>query len=486
MAEFVYYTDEQLAAASPQEQIRYFKYLKRIQWRLDPALWMRERMAEFPWSKQIEVMESVRDNHRTAVPAGFDLGKSFIASRIVCWWVDTMDTGTGFALTTAPTKDQVEGVLWAEINFAHEKAGLAGVCSVDKWRIGKHLVAQGRKPSNYSKASFQGTHRTDGVLVVLDEAAGMAPLFWEGAEGIAANDDSRILAIGNPETADSEFGKACDPRNSHLWNVVTIRALDSPNITGEDVPDVIKRALVNNAWIEWAREIHGEDSIFWKTKVLATFVRDNADLVVPYSFASRCTHREDGIDEALATPVELGADIGAGGDETVIRERRGRYAGRVWRSRHDDPMLCADEILVAQHATQATSIKIDAVGVGWGVHGIVESELRRRGINCKAHAVKVGMASTAPEKYVNLRSQVWWEVGRELSRTGGWDLTGVDDQTINELCEPKFRKDSSGRIVVEPKDETKKRLKRSPDNADSLLLAFYQPAELGMFFLGTV
>ena len=443
-------------------------------------------MKEHPWSKQIEVMESVRDNHRTAVPAGFDLGKTYIASRLVLWWVDTMDTGTGFALTTAPTRDQVEGALWSEINFGHEKVGLAGVCSTNKWRIGKHLVAQGRKPSDHSKASFQGTHRTDGVLVVLDEAAGMAPLFWEGAEGIAANDDSRILAIGNPETADSKFGEACDPRYSHLWNVVTIRALDSPNVTGEDVPDVIKRALVNKAWIEAVREMHGEDSIYWKTKVLAQFVRDSSDLVVPYSFVARCTHREDGINEALATPVQLGADIGAGGDETVIRERRGRYAGRVWRSRHDDPELCADEILVAQHETQATSIKIDAIGVGWGVHGIVAGRLRREGIECEAIAVKVGMASHQPEKYQNLRSEIWWEVGRELSRTNGWDLTGVDAQTIDELCMPKYRKDSAGRIVVEKKDDTKKRLKRSPDNADSILLAYYQPPPEGLYFLGTV
>ena len=38
---------------------------------------------------------------------------------------------------------------------------------------------------------------------------------------------------------------------------------------------------------------------------------------------------------------------------------------------------------------------------------------------------------------------------------------------------PKWEPDPAGRIKVEPKDETKERLGRSPDDADALLLAFH-------------
>jgi len=48
-------------------------------------------------------------------------------------------------------------------------------------------------------------------------------------------------------------------------------------------------------------------------------------------------------------------------------------------------------------------------------------------------------------------------------------------ETVKQLIAPRWRPDSAGRIQVEKKDETKKRLGRSPDDADALLLAFYKP-----------
>ena len=41
---------------------------------------------------------------------------------------------------------------------------------------------------------------------------------------------------------------------------------------------------------------------------------------------------------------------------------------------------------------------------------------------------------------------------------------------------PRYAIDSSGRVKVEPKADTRLRLGRSPDDADALLLAFYVPA----------
>jgi hypothetical protein len=47
---------------------------------------------------------------------------------------------------------------------------------------------------------------------------------------------------------------------------------------------------------------------------------------------------------------------------------------------------------------------------------------------------------------------------------------------VSQLTAPKYHLDSSGRIVVESKDDTRKRINRSPDDADALLLAFYVPS----------
>jgi hypothetical protein len=69
-------------------------------------------------------------------------------------------------------------------------------------------------------------------------------------------------------------------------------------------------------------------------------------------------------------------------------------------------------------------------------------------------------------------------MGRELTQDGGWDLTDIDDETLGQIIAPKYKPDTAGRTKVEKKDETRDRLGRSPDNADSLLLAFYDPPRI--------
>jgi hypothetical protein len=84
---------------------------------------------------------------------------------------------------------------------------------------------------------------------------------------------------------------------------------------------------------------------------------------------------------------------------------------------------------------------------------------------------------SAPDKYFNLRSQLWWECGRLAAEDRAWDLSGMEnaDNTIAQMLEVRYQHDLKGRVKVEPKDDVRTRLGRSPDNADALLLAYYQP-----------
>lgn len=86
-------------------------------------------------------------------------------------------------------------------------------------------------------------------------------------------------------------------------------------------------------------------------------------------------------DELL--PVELGVDVGGGGDETVIRERRGPVAGREWRERSDQPNTIAPLVLRAIRETGATRVKIDSTGIG-SVVSAVERLVEQRAPNAWA------------------------------------------------------------------------------------------------------
>jgi hypothetical protein len=119
-------------------------------------------------------------------------------------------------------------------------------------------------------------------------------------------------------------------------------------------------------------------------------------------------------------------------------------------------------------------VKVDSIGVGFGVIGELRNMAERGLHSARIVAVNVGEASSDPARFFNLRSEIWW-MARELSERRGWDLSSMDnaDTTVAQLLTPLWSPDASGRIKVEPKDDVIERLGRSPDNADALLLAYY-------------
>jgi hypothetical protein len=456
-------------------------------WRAEPAGWVRERLGEHVWSKQDEIMSALTSQRRVAVRSCHGVGKSHIASRAVAWWLDTSPTGEAFVVTTAPTFAQVRAILWRYIGQAHRKGNLAGRVTQTEWKLDNELVAFGRKPADHDEGAFQGIHAKR-VLVVLDEACGIPEDLWIAADALTTNTECRILAIGNPDNPSSYFAKVCQPNS--LWHTIGISAFDSPNLTGEEVPQALSDLLISKSWVEEKEQEWGTDNPIYSSKILGEFPLDNPWSVVRAGDVAACRNGSDtpwSADELL--PVELGVDVGGGGDETVIRERRGRLVCREWRERTDRPDAIAPLILKAIRDTGATAVKIDSIGVGFGCVGELQN-MRNRGLH-SAHIVPVNVAEASrwPAKYKNVRAEMWWEVGRLLSERREWDLTsnrnhkypGCEnaDATIAQLLDPKWEVTPTGQILIEKKDEIRKRLGRSPDNADALLMAFYSPPNIG-------
>lgn len=447
-----------------------------------PVDWVVERMGEHAWSKQVEVMNALVDHRRVAVKSAHGTGKSHLASRAAAHWLDTHPVGEAFVVTTAPTASQVRAVLWRYIGQAHRKANLPGRVTQIEWWIGPELVGFGRKPSDYSESAFQGIHARY-VLVIIDEACGIPEQLWIAADALTTNPDCRILAIGNPDDPSSHFRKVCD---SKLWHTIRISAYDSPNFTEEEVPEALAAQLISKSWAEEKATEWGIESPIYIAKVLGEFPPEDPDSVVRLTDVMRCrmvpdtprTSREQ-------LPVELGVDIGAGGDETVIRERRGVVAGREWRSRDRNPERVTQLIHQAVIETGATAVKIDSIGIGWGIVGSVRTSLGHASSGTRVVAVNVGQSPTDRDRYINLRAELWWTVGRLLSQNNGWDLSQMEnaDTTISQLVTPKWFASDGGKIKVEPKADVIDRLGRSPDNADALLLAFYQGGSAASAFL---
>lgn len=447
----------------------------------DPARWVRERLGEQLWSKQRDILESVSKHRRTAVHSSHAAGKSHLAARVACWWVDCHPPGTAFVVSTAPSWAQVRAILWRYIGQVHRKAKLIGRVNQTEWFLGDDLVGYGRKPPDNDEEGFQGIHATY-VLVIVDEAAGIPSALWVAILALLTTKECRVLAIGNPDYEGSAFSRMCSPGSG--WNVIHIDGLETPNFTDEPKP--AGAPLLDQSWIDDLVADYGIESPQYMAKVRGLFPSDRTDGVVPWSWVHRC--RDTETPPSTVTPVELGVDVGGGTDLTVIRERRGGAAGRRWTVNTEDSEVIVDETLAAIRVSKATTIKVDFGGIGFGVVG----SLRRRvaaeiAWPVTIHAVEFGGSAKDPGKYLNVRAEMYWEA-RLRSKDRGWWLGAVDterpgavplvdERTIADLTEARWFENKRGLIQIEAKDEIRKRLGRSPDDADALVLAFYDPPE---------
>jgi hypothetical protein len=501
-------------------------------YRADPAGWVKDKLGEHLWSKQVVIAELVRDQRLTVVRSGHGTGKTRIASRIVAWWADTHPPSDTRIVTTATTFAQVRNVLWQEIASAHRSGRLKGRVTQTEWHIvddenlteddrvwmkqqgirtsgaSEVIVGVGRKPSDYDQSAFQGVHARY-VLVVIDEADGVPEDLFVQAQALATGPDCRILAIGNPVDPASYMAKCSKPGSG--WATLTLSCLDLPTFTAElvasepklqalfdrlklqpsteELPDDLHAVLTGWSYVEQMLRDYCQE--FWRgdhdspfaatflSRVLGEYPDDATDGVIPRSALLRAKEPH-----VLAPtdlwPVELGVDVGAGGDLAVIRARFGvRLSAERWTTRTREPEQLVDLILRAVQETQASVVKIDAIGWGWGIAGSVRRRLVERQMRgappVKVVPVFVSEKSADPVRFFNIRSELWW-TAREMLEGDVWDLSTIqdDDPVWEELAAPRYVTRGT-RIVIEQKTDTRKRLKRSPDDADAVNLAFYTP-----------
>lgn len=446
-------------------------------------------MLGFAWSKQREIAESVRDNRRTAVQSCHDVGKDWIAAQIVAWWLSCFPASEAFAVTIAPTFHQVRGILWREINRAHAAGGLPGKLNQTEWWHGNELVGFGRSPADTDPTAIQGIHAPR-VLFVGDEAGGLAKALLDAGDSMVANEDSRALMIGNPDDPTTEFANICKPGSG--WNVIRISAFDSPNFTGEKIPDSLRPLLISKTWVEEKRKSWGEGSMLWSSKILGLFPEQSTDSLIPIT-AIRAAHarfaeaKEDG-------PNELGVDVARfGDDKSIIYRRKGFKAWREDKLAKRDTMEVAGAVVRACRKDKPTRVKIDDTGLGGGVTDrLRELQNSTKADDADAAAALKGveivpinagespLGTIADERFKNKRAEMNWAMRILFTEENARIALDVDDELDAQCTQIKYKLTSSSEIQIESKADMKKRTGGvSPDEWDALVLAFAAPSYPG-------
>lgn len=496
--------DHVLTRMSPRERRRLAALIadrgQFAQYRHDPVGFVTEYLGETVWSRQREILESIRDHKRTAVPACHAPGKSHIAARAAAWWVAVHDPGTALVATTATTFRQVRNILWPHIRRLARRHNLPGADTMNmvEWQVDGEIAAYGFAAHDHDESSVQGIHAPH-LMVIIDEAGGIGHQLGQAVEALMTGDHTRLLLLGNPatENENSWFERTC---NSDLYNVLRISAYDTPNFTGEPTgqcmacppsapPHEVATHLVDQQWVDDVLKEYGEDSAFAQARVFARFPRNSAQRVIPMDWIDAAAGNAEPEPSEI---IRLGVDVAAdGGDEFVVAKVDGWRVslphisrGEVNQNAVDVAGFVLTQILEAsaEHERRGVPdpvrVKIDTIGVGWGVVSTLQKwgqEGRHRGVIVP---VNVGERPSDTAKYANQRAELWWN-GRTVfapTMEGTSRISLPDDHRLaSQLAGPLFQSDSSGRVTIERKSVMKRRGVSSPDRAEAVLLALFEP-----------
>jgi hypothetical protein len=496
-------------------------------WRRDPVGFVEDVLGEATWSKQRAVLMASVEHGRVAVPSGYGVGKTHVAARLVVHNAAVHPPGSALTVTTATRMRQVQRQLWPHIRTVVARAGLPMDADMTQMKMRdsdgvETVVAYGFSAQPTDEAAFQGIHHPN-LLLIADEAGGVSRVLGTAMRGLLTGEGTRFLAIGNPPTGDeaSWFEGLCDNPKTHT---IRIPAVAAPLLSGE-VTDWCRTCppgagrhrlavhITDPEWVEDAIRDYGDDSPFVQAKVYAKFPRGVADRVIPSDWVDlavdnpepeapgwvRCDSLPGGSGEWVVQPgawVRLGVDVAAdGGDELVVARMVGDLgtiehvssggvnanavdvAGRVLEQIRSAALLRA-----ALRTAPPVRVKVDAIGVGWGVASVLEA-WRSEGVH-DAEIVPVvvsespGRVDAAAVMRPYRKRDEMWLAGRALLQPSGGPprvRLRVDDRTKAQLAGPRYVTNSAGYTVVEPKAQMRARGLSSPDRGESWLLSAYEP-----------
>lgn len=529
-------------ALQDAEENPYYRY------RNDAYGFVSRGLHEATWSKQREILQAVNQHRRVVVAASHSTGKSYIASRAASAVALSWPPELVRVQTTATNFRQVKGILWPYMSRMHHKYGFPGTMHTTSWKIGSEEVGSGFSASVNNEAAVSGFHADGELFLVVDEGGGIHPVLGQAFNNLLTG-TGHSLVIGNfPTDSDNTWFNTI--WNSDQWHRIRISAFDTPNFPrpgGKSLdsmkavrelqaqyepddpeyramfeqvgrctvcppsidPHTIAKHLTDIEWVEGIAAEFGEESSYYRSRVLAEPAGDLADKTLPISWLEGVRWRPEDGETIKPGPVKLGVDVAAdGGDEFVIARMIGWHvsvpfyrAGEANANTMDVMRVVLEWIDEAEEyhrlhgITERVRVKLDAIGIGRGVAdrlaemgspGYV-NDAGERGARHNAVIVKVESSRSAwnTQKFKNQRSEMWWTV-RELiqpdPKTGDQGLLQVEwsdgrdgSRLLKQLSAPSWASNSAGQTVVELKVDIKKKTGSSPDRADALLLAVYEP-----------
>jgi hypothetical protein len=438
---------------------------------------------------QEEILTALPKYHRVCVRGPHGLGKTTTASLAVLWFALTRDGLDWKIPTTASAWRQLEKFLWPEIH---------------KWARKLRWDVLGRRPFNsrqelmalnlklktgqaFAAASdipelIEGAH-ADRLFYLYDESKAISAETFNASEGAfsgAGRDtvaEAYALAISTPGEPNGRFWEIQTRKPGYEdWHVIHV-SLDR----------VIKAGRISEEWAEQRERQWGRQSSIFQNRVLGEFASADEDAVIPLSWVEAAQERwKDRFDpdhrarkkitDELLLPAYTCTSCDparSGIDKTTLAVRFGNVVREIRAYAQADSMSTVG-IAAGVHRAQGGDgyIAVDVIGIGGPmVDKLVEDGINVFPFNAAGKTEQVDI--TGELGFVNQRSAAWWTMRELLDPINGFQIElPPDDLITGDLTAPHWRITSGSKIQVETKDDLKKRLGRSTDYGDAIVMAF--------------
>lgn len=442
--------------------------------------------------KQREILRAIQKRKRVSVRSAHAAGKDYVAAvAALCFLYLNIPSKV---IMTAPTNRQVIDIMMSEVSKLHRnaKVNLGGRLLTNKivFDEDSDWFLEGFKARDKVTEDWSGYHSPN-LMVVITEATGVEQETFDAIEGILTG-DSRLVLIFNPNRTSGEAYKSTkDPDFKKFkisaFNCVNVRAkkiLISGQVDWEWVNDKVGKpgwsnrieeseAKPENFDFKWLSNWYRPSDLFL-INVLGEFGRESEDSLIPYIWVEMANERWQKVAGVGNGSLKLGVDVaGMGVDKGVHAFRRGDVIEKFKVYSQEDHMAIVGYI--KNELTKGTDdeAEVDAIGEGAGVY----SRLVEQGVNAKS--VKGSRAAegltdlTGQRTFVNMRAYLYWAIRDALDpNLGGTLALPPIDELAQDLTAIHWTPKSNGKIIMEPKDNIKIAIGRSPDYGDAVACTF--------------
>lgn len=445
-------------------------------WRHDPVQFVVDVFGVQPDEWQRDALQAIGGDYnpkrRLCLKACTGPGKS-AALAWIGWHRLTCFAGKGEhpkGAALSITADNLKDNLWAELSkwqsrsrflrsaFTWTKEKIYANDHPETWFLSARSFAKDANAEAIGRA-LSGLH-SQFPFVLLDETGDMPTAVGRAAQQIFTGmpTDALLAQAGNPTSSDGLLYASCI---DGTWFVITITA----------DPDDPKRTP--RVSVEHAREMiatYGRDNPWVMATILGLFppAGFNALLGIEDVKAAMDRHYVES-DYDFAARI-LGVDVAREGDDSsVIFPRQGIVSFKPQVLRNVKSLEGAGTVARKWGEWGADACFVDNTG-GFGGGWI--DQLNNLGRN----AIPIHFAGKANDaRYANKRAEMWFLMAEWIKNGGA--LPPIPE-LIAELTTPTYSF-KGDQFLIEPKEDIKARLGRSPDLADALALTFAQPVVAG-------